>query len=193
MNPAVRASLDFAGLELTPQQEEQLEALRVWLATEAIPAGALGPAEAPRIPDRHLANSIVFAAAWGEPPGRCWDLGTGAGLPGLVLAIVWPDCGMTLIDRSRRKIDLVSRAARVLGLGITTEVADLEELAGPVEAIVSRATKPAEQLLPHLRRLLKPRGLAVVSGSGVVVPGYQEMVVPAGILDHSARLLMMRG
>jgi 16S rRNA (guanine527-N7)-methyltransferase len=193
VNPAIRASLVFAGLEASSQQEEQLEALAVWLEVEAIPAGALGPAEAARIPDRHLADSIVFSAGWSDPPERCWDLGTGAGLPGLVLAIFWPDCLMTLTDRSRRRADLVSRAARVVGLEVATKVIDIQDLMGPLEAIVSRAVMPAEQLLPHLRRLLKPGGLAVVSGSGFGVPGYEEMAVPPGILDHGARLLMMRG
>ena len=135
----------------------------------------------------------MFAAAWDRPPGRCWDLGTGAGLPGLVLAIVWPGCLMTLTDRSRSKMDLVSRVSRLVGLEVAIEVIEIEDLDGPMEAIVSRAAMPAEHLLPHLGRLLKPGGLAVVSGSGVEVPGYEELAVPAGILDHSARLLMMRG
>ena len=193
MNQAVRASLVFARLDLVAQQERQLEALGNWLKDEAIPAGAVGAAEAARIPDRHLADSIAFSAAWNRPPDRCWDLGTGAGLPGLVLAIVWPGCLMTLTDRSRRKMDLASRAARVIGLQVATQVVDINDLQGPMDAIVSRAAMPAGQLLPHLRRLLKPDGLAVVSGSGAKVPGYEEMAVPAGILDHSARLLMMRG
>ena len=193
MNPAVIASLVFARLDLAPKQERQLEAFGGWLRDEAIPAGAVGPAEAAKIPDRHLADSIVFSAAWDPPPDRCWDLGTGAGLPGLVLAIVWPGCLMTLTDRSARKMDLVSRASRVIGLEVATEVVEIEDVEGPLDAIVSRAAMPADGLLPHLRRLLKPGGLAVVSGSGREVRGYEEMAVPAGILDHSARLLMMRG
>ena len=193
MNQAVKASLAFARLELTPQQERQLEAFGSWLVQEAIPAGAVGPAEADKILDRHLADSIAYAAAWDRAPDRCWDLGTGAGLPGLVLAIVWPDCLVTLTDRSGRKIDLVSRVSRMIGLEVATEVVGIEDIDHQLEAIVSRAAMPATRMLPHLRRLLKPGGLAVVSGSGEAVQGYEEMAVPAGILDHSARLLMMRG
>ncbi len=81
----------------------------------------------------------------------------------------------------------------MIGLEVATEVVAIEDLDGPLEAIVSRAAMPANRLLPHLRRLLKPGGLAVVSGSGEEVRGYEEMAIPAGILDHSARLLMMRG
>ena len=193
MNQAVRASLAYARLDLAPRQEQQLEAFGSWLVQEAIPAGAVGPAEADKIPDRHLADSIAYASAWDRAPDRCWDLGTGAGLPGLVLAIVWPGCLVTLTDRSGRKIDLVSRVSRMIGLEVATEVVGIEDIDHPLEAIVSRAAMPANRLLPHLRRLLKPGGLAVVSGSGDAVHGYEEMAVPAGILDHSARLLMMRG
>jgi 16S rRNA (guanine527-N7)-methyltransferase len=184
--------LAFAGIHPTAGQFAQLRDLGDWLRVEALPAGGIGPAEGPRIDDRHLADSIVYAAAWEVPPRHCWDLGTGAGLPGLVLATLWPRCRFTLVDRSARKIDLVRRAARILGVEVDTRVASVGSLEGQVEAIVSRALMPASDLLPHLRRLLSPGGLAVVSGSGGPVAGYEELVVPAGILDHSARLLMMR-
>ncbi len=192
MNPSVESSLAFAGIDPTESQVAQLEELGDWLRVEALPAGGIGPAEGPRVDDRHLADSIVYASAWVAPPRHCWDLGTGAGLPGLVLAVLWPHCRLTLVDRSARKIDLVRRAARVVGIEVDTRVASIASLDGPIEAIVSRALMPADALLPHLRRLLKPGGSAVVSGSGVEVPGYEEMPVPIGILDHSARLLMMR-
>lgn len=193
MNQAVRAALTFARLEVNSHQEEQLEALGTWLEDEAIPAGALGPAEATRIPNRHIAEGIVWSVGWPRPPSRCWDLGTGAGVPGLILAIVWPTCRLTLVDRSRRKVDLVNRAARIVGVEVAAEMADIRDLSGPLDAIVSRAAMPADRLLPHLRRLLSPGGVAVVSGSGANVSGYEEIAIPAEILDHSARLLMMRG
>lgn len=182
----------FAGVDPTDDQIAQLESLGDWLKVEALPAGVIGPSEGPRIDARHLADSIVYASAWHSPPRECWDLGTGAGLPGLVLAILWPGCRFTLVDRSARKIDLVRRGARILEVEVDTRVTSIGGLDGPVEAVVSRALMPASALRPHLVRLLKPGGQAVVSGSGVPVSGYEEMPVPAGILDHSARLLMMR-
>ncbi len=192
MNPALEASLAFAGIDLSQRQASQLGDLGDWLRVEALPAGGIGPSEGPRVDDRHLADSIVYAGAWESPPRFCWDLGTGAGLPGLVLAILWPNCRFTLVDRSAGKIDLVRRAARIVEVDVDTRVASIGSLEGQIGAIVSRALMPASTLLPHLRRLLSPGGRAVVSGSGIPVPGYEEMTVPAGILDHSARLLMMR-
>lgn len=192
MNPVLEPSLAFAGIVPSEEQVAQLESLGDWLRAEALPAGVIGPSEGSRIDDRHLADSLVYAAAWPVPPRECWDLGTGAGLPGLVLAIVWPECRFTLVDRSARKIDLVRRGARILGVDVDTRVTSIGGLEGRVEAVVSRALMPASALRPHLERLLRPGGLAVVSGSGVPISGYDEMRVPAGILDHSARLLMMR-
>lgn len=192
MNPVLQTSLAFAGIDPSDDQVAQLSSFGDWLRLEALPAGVIGPSEGSRIEDRHLADSIVYAAAWKSPPRECWDLGTGGGLPGLVLAILWPRCRFTLVDRSARKIDLVRRGARILGVEVDTRVTSIGRLEGRVGAVVSRALMPASALRPHLERLLMPGGLAVVSGSGVPVSGYEEMRVPAGILDHSARLLMMR-
>ena len=192
MNPGLERSLHFAGVELDQGQIEQLADLAVWLGSEAIRSGALGPSEAGRIESRHLADSVMYASAWERPPDHCWDLGSGAGLPGLVLAIIWPLCRLTLIDRSARRIELARRGARVVGLEVESRIARIETLVGPVDAIVSRAAIPAASLRPHLVRLLASGGLAVVSGSGISVPGYQNIEAPEGILDHSPRLLMMR-
>ena len=157
-------------------------------------AGGVGPAEFDRIEDRHLADSIIFAGAWASPPSHCWDLGSGVGLPGLVLAILWPESRIRLIDRSSKRIDLARRAARVIGVNVDTDVAPIEVLGGAAEAVVSRAAIPAGELLSHLRRIVAPGGRAVVSGSGTgfVPEGFEELKVPAGILDHAPRLLMMR-
>ena len=191
MNPGLERSLDFSGVKVDQHQTRQLADLGDWLVSEAIPSGALGPDEGGRIEERHLADSVMYASAWRTPPEQCWDLGAGAGLPGLVLATIWPSCRMTLIDRSARRIELARRGARVVGLEIATRIARIETLDGPMEAIVSRAALPATALRPHLVRLLAPGGLAVVSGTGRPVLGYQNIEAAEGILDHSPRLLMM--
>ncbi len=192
MNPALEACLEFVGINPSGEQERQLGLLAAWLIAEAIPAGAIGPSEGPIINERHVADSILFAGGWNSPPARCWDLGSGAGLPGLVLSILWPGSHVTLFDRSIRRIDLIRRGARIVEVEIEAALGEIATLEGPVEAIVSRAAMPAGSLLPHLRRILGPGGIAVVSGTGSGVVGYEEMAVPPGILDHSPRLLMMR-
>ena len=183
----------LAGVEADSRQESQLDLLAEWLTSEGQAAGGIGPGEGARIYSRHLADSVIYASVWEAPPERVWDLGAGIGLPGLVLAIIWPRCRVTLIDRSQRRIDLTRRAARIIGVDVDAEAAAIASLEGSIEAIVSRGAMPPELLLPHLQRLLAPGGLAVVSGSGKPVAGYEEVVVAEGILDHDPRLLMMRG
>jgi len=67
------------------------------LATEGVVRGLIGPREAPRLWDRHLLNSAVLSEAMPEGASVC-DIGTGAGLPGLVLAIARPDLRVTLVE-----------------------------------------------------------------------------------------------
>ncbi|MGH8928164.1 MAG: RsmG family class I SAM-dependent methyltransferase [Acidimicrobiia bacterium] len=191
MNLSVEAAFRFVNIPLDDRKRLQLTELAAWLRGEAIFAGAVGPLEDLRLEDRHLADSIVFAAGWDEPPGECWDLGSGIGLPGLVLAVVWPATRLILIDRSIRRLDLARRAARIIGVSVETRLADIRSMEGSVEAIVSRAAVPAWRLAPHLRRTLKPGGLAVVSGSGDPPPGFETMEIPPGVLDHEGRLLIM--
>jgi 16S rRNA (guanine527-N7)-methyltransferase len=188
----VAGVLGFARIELSVEGVRKLERLADWLRVEAIPAGGLGPSEASVVESRHIADSLLFAAAWEQPPEECWDLGSGVGLPGLVLAIAWPTTRVVLIDRSAKRCDLARRAARVLELNIEVRLADLTSQAGRVEAIVSRAAMPATRLRPLLERMLAPGGTAVVSGGQLEEPGYERMKIPAGALDQPVRHLIMR-
>lgn len=192
MNPHLEAAFEVAGLQPTIEGIAQLERLAEWLRQEAIPGGGLGPQEGAQIEERHLADSILYAAAWTHPPDQCWDLGAGVGLPGLVLAVVWPETRMVLIDRSAKRCDLARRAARVTEVEAEVWRADWNSLEGKVGAIVSRAATPAAELRPTLHRLLGPGGIAVVSGSGISVEGYEEMRLPCEFLDRPSRLLIMR-
>jgi 16S rRNA (guanine527-N7)-methyltransferase len=185
----------LTGVEIGDEAVGKLLRYGRWLAEEAIVAGALGPAEEGRIFDRHIIGSLCFARGWEQPPAVCWDLGSGVGLPGIPLALLWPETRMILIDRSAERIRLARRAGRIVDVGFDVVERDLSELAGTVEAIVSRAAIPAPKLRLHLERLLVPGGRAVVSGAGdgssLPPPGMEILLVPPGILDHDPRLLIM--
>jgi len=192
VNRLIRAALEFARIQLSVEGRRQLVGLADWLRQEAISAGGLGPFEGPQLEERHLADSMLFAAAWEEPPRRCWDLGAGVGLPGLVLAIVWPNTDMVLVDRSAKRCDLARRAARLIDVNVTICQEDWNARKGTVEAIVSRAAAPAMTLRPTLKRLLEPGGLAVVSGTSARIEGFEPLELPARSFDHPSRLLIMR-
>lgn len=190
----------WAGWPLHSSQVERLHRLEAWLREEAMSAGGLGPNEGSRLETRHLADSLLFAAGWRRPhpPSRLVDLGTGVGLPGIPLAILWPETAGLLVDRAERRVDLARRAVRVLGLE-NVEVrrgdAGTMEVGRGADLVVTRAVGPAEEVGRWGRRWLTPGGVMVMAGSHHRVPpagpGEEIVTVPPGILDRPVWLRMM--
>jgi 16S rRNA (guanine527-N7)-methyltransferase len=105
----------------------------------------------------HLLDSLAIHADL--VGGRIADVGTGAGFPGLPLALVQPARRFTLIDSNGKKIRFVSHAARMLGLGNVEPLqARAEELAPdpPFDTVVARAFAPLPQLLSTIAGLAGP-------------------------------------
>ena len=173
-----------------------MERYQVWLSTEGVTAGGIGPAEVARVDRRHLADSILFAHQIDDGAGKVWDLGSGVGLPGVPLAIVLPGREFVLVDRSGRRVDLIRRALRILDLENCTVVHDdIANLTPGLETVVSRASLPPDRLGQEMRRLLAVGGRAVVAGSWEdppVHPGWKTIEIPPDVLDHTVWLLMMR-
>ena len=140
--------------------------------TEAIRLGFLGPREQDRLWERHLDDALGLALIRQPKPQERWaDLGSGAGLPGLPLAVAYQATSFTMIDAQRRRLDWVAATATALGLANVTVVhARLEDYGqGPArqsfDVATARALGPlpvvAELGLPLLRtggQLLVPRG-----------------------------------
>ena len=188
----------WAGLHFDDRHWSLMERFAGWLVEEAIPAGALGPSEEPLLFSRHLADSLLFSAAWKSfpcPPDVLLDVGAGVGLPGLPLAIAWPGTEVTLLDRSARRTDLARRAVRVLGLSnVRVATAQLREWKETADLIVCRAVASPTVLRKDFSRLLRPNGQAVVGGSHLARPqvtGYRVREVPASIIGYPVWLLIM--
>lgn len=186
----------WAGIDLEAGTVTQLTRYRDWLRDEAIPAGGLGPGETDRIDSRHIADSLLFAGLIDPDVPEIWDFGTGAGLPGIPLAILRPDVRITLVDRSKRRAHLARRAVRVLNLEnarvLQGEIADIPM---GLPALVSRAVLPPPRAAESLYPRLKPGGSLILGGSWEVEPGYpgwDTVTVPTEILDREVWLLMMR-
>ena len=184
------------GVDLDGAQFSALRRYKEWLIAEAIPAGGLGPDEAERIDERHIGDSLLFARGVPQATGEVGDVGSGVGLPGIPLAILWPSLEFRLIDRSGRRIDLLRRAVRVLGLeNVEVAQADAGNFAGRFDVLVSRATIPPDQAFPLFRSLLKPGGVAVMGGSWRQEPVWDDwdaLEVGGDVLDHPVWLLIMR-
>jgi 16S rRNA (guanine527-N7)-methyltransferase len=140
------------------------------LATEGVVRGLIGPREAPRLWGRHLLNCAVLADLLPEGSDVC-DLGSGAGLPGLVLAIRRPDLRVTLIEPLLRRTTFLEEVVADLCLSHVTVIRGrAEDLHGRQEfsAVTSRALAPLPRLLDWSMPLARAGGsLLAMKGSSV--------------------------
>ena len=130
------------------------------LAGPGVERGIVGPAEAERIWDRHLLNCAAIARL---VPARGWivDVGSGAGLPGIVLAMLLPAARLTLVEPLARRSTFLSECVADLGL-TNAEVtrARAEDLAVKLSAdvVTARAVAPLEKLAGLCVGLVRPGG-----------------------------------
>jgi len=137
-----------------------LEAYAVLLAGPGVERGLLGPREAPRLWERHLLNCAGLAELV-EPDQVVLDLGSGAGLPGLVLAALRPDLTVVLVEPLLRRATFLSEAVVALELPqVVVRRARAEELAGTllVDVVTARAVAPLDRLAAWGLPLLRPGG-----------------------------------
>jgi 16S rRNA (guanine527-N7)-methyltransferase len=120
------------------------------LATDGVVRGLIGPREAPRLWERHLINCGVMAQM--IPIGASVvDVGSGAGLPGIVLAVARPDLMITLVEPLARRTAFLSEAVTALGLDATVTVVrgraeDLADGLPAAEVVTARAVAPLDRL-----------------------------------------------
>lgn len=171
---------DVSRETLTPVEPEPEAALSVFgarvelarryaalLARHGVERGLIGPRELPRLWTRHLLNCAVLEGGIGRGAAVA-DVGSGAGLPGVVLAIARPDIEVTLIEPLLRRSRFLEEVAVELGLGNVLVVRGrAEELRGAVSAdvVTARAVAPLERLVRWSAPLVRPGGrLLAVKG-----------------------------
>ena len=139
------------------------------LATDATERGLIGPAEVPRLWVRHLINCAVLGELI-APGSRVLDVGSGAGLPGLALAIARPDLDVVLIEPLLRRSGWLAETVERLGLtSVEVRRARAEELAGTVSArvVTARAVAPLDRLATWCLPLVAADGeLLAMKGQG---------------------------
>jgi 16S rRNA (guanine527-N7)-methyltransferase len=130
------------------------------LAGAGVQRGLIGPREAPRLWDRHLLNCAVVGELI-EPGTRVLDVGSGAGLPGIVLAVARPDLELTLLEPLARRATFLDEVVRELGLSTVTVVRGrAEEQASRLRfpVVTARAVAPLDRLARWCLPLLEPGG-----------------------------------
>lgn len=156
------------------------------LATAGVERGLLGPRETPRLWDRHILNCVRLQTLV-PPEATVIDVGSGAGLPGLVLALRRPDVQVTLVEPLLRRSVFLQECVDELGLANAQVIRGrAEDLTGTVTAdhVTARAVAPLEQLalwcLPLLRSggsLLALKGDRAAEELAVALPRLRRMGV----------------
>lgn len=133
------------------------------LAREGVTRGLIGPREVPRLWERHLLNCALLGDAIGPGLDVC-DIGSGAGLPGVVLALNRPDLRLTLVEPLFRRSTFLEEVIAELGLeNVEVVRARAEELHGEREfsVVTSRAVAPLGRLLRWSMPLVRQGGVLV--------------------------------
>jgi 16S rRNA (guanine527-N7)-methyltransferase len=132
------------------------------LAAVGVERGLIGPREVDRLWDRHLLNSAVVGDVISEG-ARVVDLGSGAGLPGVPLAIARPDLDITLLEPMARRVAWLTEVVDTLSLsasvvrGRAEEPAIKQQLAG-ADVVIARAVAPLARLWAWSVPLLREGG-----------------------------------
>jgi 16S rRNA (guanine527-N7)-methyltransferase len=131
---------DLLGLEIDPATAERLSTYERLLLEKAFPLGMIGRADREHVHERHVIDSLRAIPLLGPPPMQVVDLGSGAGLPGIPLAIGRPDLSFCLTEIRRRRAAFLELAVDNLQLrNVRIFVGKAEDLAGPFDVCLSRA------------------------------------------------------
>jgi 16S rRNA (guanine527-N7)-methyltransferase len=167
--------------------------------------GLIGPLEPPRLWSRHVLNSAIIAPLF--PAGRAGDVGSGAGLPGLVLAIARPDVQWVLIEPMERRVAWLTEQVTALELDNVEVVRARAEdwKGGPVlDAVTARAVSALRTLVPLTAPLVRDGGeLILLKGASAAneidaaekqlrkfrVTNARVEVVGEGVLDEPSRVI----
>ncbi|OLO99230.1 16S rRNA (guanine(527)-N(7))-methyltransferase RsmG [Mycolicibacterium porcinum] len=141
---------------------ETAERYAAILAGAGVEWGLIGPREVDRLWDRHILNS----SALGEllaPDERVADIGSGAGLPGIPLALARPDIHVTLIEPLLRRSEFLREAVDELGLDVTVvrgraEDSEVRKAVGELDVVTSRAVASLDKLTRWSMPLLRVDG-----------------------------------
>jgi len=152
--------------ELFGDRVDVARAFTAALAAQGEERGLIGPLELPRLWTRHILNSAIAAPLF---HGDAADVGSGAGLPGLVIAIARPDVRWTLIEPMERRVNWLNEQVSELGLENVTVLRargeEAQALPGRFDVVTARAVSALRTLLPFTAPLVRDGGeLALLKG-----------------------------
>jgi len=170
-----------------PGQEGSIQAFAEFLTSAGIERGLIGPREGERIWDRHIFNCLPVTQLL--PNGASlFDIGSGAGLPGIVIALARPDLQVTLIEPLERRVEFLNEAvAAIPDLAFPIQVirGRAQDVKKSADFVTARAVAPLEKLRKMSWHMVKTGGsLLAMKGESAAT----EMVGVKGAELHEIKL-----
>jgi 16S rRNA (guanine527-N7)-methyltransferase len=185
------------GVTLSPEQREKLARYETLVRDRAAALGMVARGDLDRLRERHVLDSLRAVAALGEARDAI-DLGSGAGLPGVPVAIALPGLRMTLTETRRQRLAFLELVAIELGLAnVSVHAGRAEHAPGPVDACLARAFRDASASWRVAEPLLRPEG-RLLYFAGATFDAARELpaetnatILPAWSLAKSGPLVIM--
>jgi 16S rRNA (guanine527-N7)-methyltransferase len=182
-------------------QAAQLADFESFLREKAVPLGLISQGDARDLHERHILDSLRAAALFRPNDTRALDLGSGAGLPGLVLAIAVPRCRFVLAEPRRKRAGFLELAVERLALAnVEVAVARAEEMTGEWDVATARAFAPLARAWKIGHRLLRLGGrLIYFAGSREPAEGAEDLypqpvdIEVKGLANFPSLVIMTRG
>jgi 16S rRNA (guanine527-N7)-methyltransferase len=150
-----------------PESQEAIRAYANFLSTAGIERGLIGPREGDRIWERHIFNCLPITTLLPEGT-TLFDIGSGAGLPGIVIALARPDIQVSLIEPLERRVEFLKEA--VVGTSIEVIRGRAQDVRKTAHFVTARAVAPLEKLKKMSWHMVKTGGsLLAMKGEGALL------------------------
>jgi len=165
-----------------PERQKEIRAFAQFLTTAGIERGLIGPREGERIWERHIFNCLPVTQLLPQN-ASLFDIGSGAGLPGIVIALARPDLKVTLIEPLERRVEFLKEATE--GLGIDVIRGRAQDVKKSADYVTARAVAPLEKLKKISWHMVKTGGaLLAMKGESAAT----EMVGVKNAVLHEIEL-----
>jgi len=167
-----------------PSSKAEILAYADFLTTAGIERGLIGPREGERIWDRHIFNCLPVTQLL--PQGASlFDIGSGAGLPGIVIALARPDLKVTLIEPLERRVEFLKEATA--GTPIEVIRGRAQDIKQSADFVTARAVAPLEKLKKMSWHMVK------TGGSLLAMKGESALVEMEGVKGASLHEITLDG
>jgi 16S rRNA (guanine527-N7)-methyltransferase len=180
----VEQSVDSLISRYFPEREAQIRAYAQFLLTAGIERGLIGPREGERIWERHIFNCLPVTQLLPQS-ASLFDIGSGAGLPGIVIALARPDLQVTLIEPLERRVEFLKEATE--GLDIEVIRGRAQDVKKSAEYVTARAVAPLEKLKKMSWHMVK------TGGALLAMKGESAATEMAGVKNATLHEITLEG